>query len=213
MTYPPAPWRLKGCAVHALRLVDRTLARPFVPLDLDIVSLLPGKTLGGLFLSFYEQGSIQSCNELIVVPALTRHGRTLGFWISHIYVDHPDSLAGGRAIWGLPKEMAQFTWQMGNHSHVLVRQDEQMLCTLHYGPQRHMWRQPFSLPVFSILAGDLIFYKGAFSARLGLGKGRVDLSPESPFAALGHAHSARILHYHDMTFVAHAPRIIRHATA
>src|SRR5688572_23194128 len=128
MTYPSAPWTLKGFAVQTLQLVDTARARSFVPPDLDIVSVLPGKTLGVVYLASYGPESVLSYNELIVVPALTRYGKNVGFWISHIYVDHPDSMAGGREIWGLPKELAQFTWQMGEQNHVLVRQGEQVLC-------------------------------------------------------------------------------------
>jgi acetoacetate decarboxylase len=29
-------------------------------------------------------------------------------------VDNPDSVAGGREIWGLPKELAEFSWLGGD---------------------------------------------------------------------------------------------------
>lgn len=212
MTYPSAPWTLRGYAVQTVQLVDLAQARPFVPPDLVIVSVLPGRTLGGVYLSSYGPGSVLTYSELLVVPALTRYGRRLGFWISHIYVDHPDSRAGGREIWGLPKELAQFTWQAGEQSHVMVRQGEQVLCTLHYGPQRRLWGQRISQPVYSMFEGNLVSYKGTLAAQMGLGKGRVDIPSESPFAALGLARAAYTVHYNDMTFVAHAPRVIRHAT-
>jgi acetoacetate decarboxylase len=212
MTYPSAPWTLNGFAVQTLQLVDTVQARSFVPSDLEIVSVLPGKTLGVVYVASYQPGSVLSYNELIVVPALTRSGKNLGFWISHIYVDHPDSMAGGREIWGLPKELAQFTWDLGEQSQVLVRQADRELCTLHYGRQRRLWRQPLFLPVLSRLGGDLLSFKGTFSAQVGLGKGRVDIPSESPFAALGLARAARTYHYNEMRFVAHAPRVIGHAT-
>jgi acetoacetate decarboxylase len=142
MSYPSAPWPLQGDAVHTLQLVDRVRARAVVPSALDMVSGLPGQTLGVVSLASDGPGSVLPYNELIVVPALTRSGIHAGWWISHLTVDHPDALAGGREIWGLPKELAQFT------------------C-----------------------------------------------------AALGVAGAARTYHAHDLTLVAHAPRVIRHATA
>src|SRR4051794_502443 len=211
MTYPSAPWRLQGFAVQTLHLVDNAQARSFVPPDLDIVSVLPGKTLGIMYLASYGRGSVLSYNELIIVPALTRYRKNVGVWISHIYVDHPDSIAGGREIWGLPKELAQFTWQLDEQSHVLVRQAERVLCTLDYGRQRRLWRQPLFLPVLSMLGADLLAFKGICTAQLGLGKGHVDVPSESPFVALGMAGAARTYHCNDMRFVAHAPRVIRHA--
>jgi acetoacetate decarboxylase len=213
MTYPSAPWTLIGYAIQTLQLVDSTETRSFVPSDLDIVSVLPGKTLGGVYLASYGPESVLSYNELIVVSALTRYGKNLGFWISHIYVDHPDSMAGGREIWGLPKELAQFTWQTGEKNHVIVRQGERVLCTLRYGRQRRLWRQHFFIPGITMLGANLLWYKGTFNAQLGLGKGCVDVPSESPFAALGLTRPARTYHYNHMTSVAHAPRVIRHATA
>ena len=103
MPYPPAPWKAKGFVVQTLRLIDVEKARRFVPSELEIVSVLPGKTLGSVYIADYGPGSALEYNELIVAPALTRRGRTIRFWISHIYVDNRDSMAGGREIWGCRK--------------------------------------------------------------------------------------------------------------
>jgi acetoacetate decarboxylase len=213
MTYPSAPWTLQGHAVHTLQLVDRVQARAFVPSDLDIISVLPGQTLGVVYLASYGPESALPYHELIVVPALTRSGIHLGFWISHIYVDHPDALAGGREIWGLPKELAQFTWLTGEQRQVMVRQDDRVVCTLHDGRPRRFWRLPLFLSVLSRRGADLLRFTGTGTARFGLGQGRLDVPAEAPWAALGMAGAVRTYHYHDMTVVAHAPRVLRHASA
>jgi len=70
---------------------------------------VPGKTLGGVYLSLRVRFSAR-VQRVDCIAALVgyRQIRWLGF---HIYVDNPDSIAGGREIWGLPKEMAEFTWE------------------------------------------------------------------------------------------------------
>jgi acetoacetate decarboxylase len=113
MSYPPAPWHLYGIALQSFHAIDVETAKQFVPLDFDIVSVLPGKTVGSVYLSVYEPNSTLQYRELIVVPALVRYRGKIGAWISHIYVDNPQSVEGGRNIWGLPKQMADFTWQEG----------------------------------------------------------------------------------------------------
>jgi hypothetical protein len=100
MAYPPAPWTLIGYAVQTLQFVDTRQARCFVPSKLRIVSVLPGKTIGGVYLASYGPGSVLEYNELIVAAALTRHAGRSGFWISHIYVDDADSVAGVPQIMG-----------------------------------------------------------------------------------------------------------------
>src|SRR5690348_3769306 len=102
--YPPAPWRLSGVSIQALQLVDSSVARELVPAGLRIVTVWPGKTLGVLYCASYEPPSVLRYHELLLAPALVATGGRIGFWISHIYVDDPASQAGGREIWGLPKE-------------------------------------------------------------------------------------------------------------
>ena len=46
MSYPSAPWELKGYALQTVHLIDIEKARPFVPPDLEIISVWPGKTVG-----------------------------------------------------------------------------------------------------------------------------------------------------------------------
>jgi hypothetical protein len=109
--YPPPPWALRGDAFVATRLVSSQAVRAFVPADLQVVSIVPGKTLAMVALIRYGAGSTLQYHELIVVPALVRVGWRIGAWISHIYVDNESSLHAGRAVWGLPKQLAHFDWR------------------------------------------------------------------------------------------------------
>lgn len=114
MTHPPAPWTLQGYAIQSAHLLDIERVRPYIPQEFGIIQVLPGKTVGGVYLSHYGSGSVLEYSELIVVAGLVSYSGKFGGWISHIYVDNPDSVAGGREIWGLPKELAEFTWKKGD---------------------------------------------------------------------------------------------------
>ncbi|HEY9821570.1 MAG TPA: acetoacetate decarboxylase family protein, partial [Candidatus Sericytochromatia bacterium] len=105
MTYPPAPWTLQGYAIQSLQLIDIERVRPLIPTEFEIISVLPGKTVGGVYLSYYGSGSVLEYSELIVAAGMVRYSGKIGGWVSHIYVDNADSVAGGREIWGLPKEL------------------------------------------------------------------------------------------------------------
>jgi hypothetical protein len=61
--------------------------------------LIPRGPTSGLMLATYTGGTL-AYHELIVFAA--------GFLVTHIYVDDERSLSGGRAIWNLPKELAEF---------------------------------------------------------------------------------------------------------
>ena len=84
-------------------------ARAFVPDGLELVSAA-GRTAGGVLLARYGDGATLGYDELIVFAGAVRAGGRRGMWVSHIYVDLPASVAGGRRIWGLPKELAEFGW-------------------------------------------------------------------------------------------------------
>ena len=206
MAYPPAPWTLCGDALQTLQIVDSARARSLVPSELNIIPILPGRALAGIYLASYGPGSMMEYHELTVATAVTHRSGRWGFWISHIYVDSDDSLAGGREIWGLPKELAQFTWEKGKPNRVVVRQGDRVLCTLDYGQQRWLWRQRVPFPCFSVLNGKLLFFRGNMDARLGLAGGRLDVPSESPFAGLGLGLARLTYHFGEMRFVVGAPK-------
>ncbi len=61
----------------------------------------------GAALVDYAPGSVVTYNELLV-SFLTREGRKLVSTLSHIWVDSPESVAGGRELWAIPKGLARF---------------------------------------------------------------------------------------------------------
>ncbi|HEY7848456.1 MAG TPA: acetoacetate decarboxylase family protein [Ktedonobacterales bacterium] len=101
--YPPAPWRAYAQCWLGLFRSDRpaTLPAGLHPLlgararVVALVRYLPGSTL------VYDE-------LIIATPALL--GARPGLAVEYIWVDSLASLWGGRRIWGLPKELADFTW-------------------------------------------------------------------------------------------------------
>ncbi|MGL5063309.1 MAG: acetoacetate decarboxylase family protein [Microcoleus sp.] len=191
MIYPSAPWKLRGYAVQTLQLVDVVRVRSLVPSELGIISFLPGKTLGGIYISSYGLDSAIEYNELIVVSAIVNYCGKWGAWVSHIYVDNPNSVAGGREIWHLPKELAQFSWE-GSDSvkasslgyRVTVRQGNCQLCSLNYSKQILAVPLPFSGNAFSVDRSNLLLFKGELTARIGLIGGQLEIPSESHFSYL-----------------------------
>lgn len=184
MNYPAAPWTLKGHAYATLHLIDVARASKFIPTNLEIVQTLPGKTIGGVFLGKYEAGSTLTYGELIVVAGLVRHRETVGAWISHIYVDNPSSIAGGREIWHLPKEDAQFFWRSSDQGGAIVRQGERVLCDFSHGWQFNLWRQSIQAPVYSQSDAQLLRFEGRAIGNAALISSRLSVPESSPFARL-----------------------------
>ncbi len=203
---PLPPWTLEGQAILGLYLIDYDRVRHLIPPELNIVSVFPGKTVGGVYLSDYREGSVLQYSELIVIAAFTQHGGHFGGWISHIYVDNADSVAGGREIWGLPKELAEFSWD-GDRS-VSVRQGNQRLCTLNYNPQGFGWRQSLAASAFSTMNGNLLTFKSELDSHLSLIGSHLEVFAESPFLGLGLGQPFLTVRCDDMTLRVAAPQVI-----
>jgi hypothetical protein len=210
MTYPHAPWTLRGYAIATLHLVDIHRVRHLIPKELNIISVFPGKTVGGVYLSAYQSGSVMEYNELIVVPAFLWHHGKFGAWISHIYVDNLDSVAGGRQIWGLPKQMAEFTWEP---QRVTVRQKNHLLCSLNYQQQTLAWRQRLIGATFSMLAGELLQFWADFESSFGFVGSLLEVPPDSPFADIGLAQPLLTVRCENMSLKVDAPVVVGQISA
>lgn len=217
MSYPQAPWRLQGFALQTLHLLDIDRVRPLIPPEFEIVSTLPGKTVGCVYISSYGSGSRLEYNELIVTPAIVSYGGQWGGWVSHIYVDNPDSVDGGREIWGLPKELAEFSWELGNR--VTVRSNDQQLCSLNYTSQSFGLAMP-TLPtpflsgyVFSTLGTSILRFQAQFKAKAKLVSGQLSVPPvESPFGTLGLGQPWLTVSFEDLDLMAGTPVVVGQKT-
>lgn len=207
MSYLPPPWTLKGYGLQILQIMEIDSVRALIPSEFKIISVGFGKTIGGVYLASYESGSTLEYHELIVSPALVSYGNQWGGWISHIYVDHPDSVAGGREIWGLPKELATFEWENGNT--IKVYQGSKLLYSLNYQPKN--WSLPLSLtlPSFGILSSNVLKFQATFKSNLSLINSQFKIPTESPFANLGLEKPGLTLSLNCLTLSVSEPKIIK----
>jgi acetoacetate decarboxylase len=207
MTHPPAPWQLQGYAIQTLSLVDIARARRFVPAHLEIVSILPGKTLGSVYISEYQAGSTLAYNELIVAPALVKNRGKVGGWISHIYVDNVDSVAGGREIWGLPKEMAEFA---RTNVCVTVKQQDLTLCSLSIRPNfLSAWKLPLNITgyCFGNLDRNLLYFGNNFQTQCSSVSSNLDIPQDSPFRDLNLSQKFLTIDLQNLQLVAGVPEL------
>jgi acetoacetate decarboxylase len=97
VSYPAAPWRMAG----SLWL---TLFRVREPVD----ELRPAGVYGAAFVS-YEEGSPLTYHELLVGRQVATDQHGFRVTITDIWVDSPQSVAGGRELWAIPKGLCDFS--------------------------------------------------------------------------------------------------------
>lgn len=128
--YPPEPWDLTGRGwVSTWRLAG---AAP--PLPAGVVPV--GGLALSMFVDYGEPGRMRYAELLAGV--LVRRGRRTGLAITDIWVDSPASRAGGRELWGVPKDLASFgTLASGPLDGELeARRGEEVLATARFRPAR-----------------------------------------------------------------------------
>jgi hypothetical protein len=107
VSYPPAPWYLRGTAylslwqVRASRLPEASLSRAVRP------RTLLGRVLVGTAFAVYEPEGMLAYDELLLAVQVSGGG-PLSVSVPYIWVDHPASAAGARALWSIPKQEAAF---------------------------------------------------------------------------------------------------------
>ncbi|MBX3274191.1 MAG: acetoacetate decarboxylase family protein [Sandaracinaceae bacterium] len=108
--YPPPPWETFGQARFAAFLVDASRVRP--PQGFEVEARL-GRCVGILGFVDYVAPSPLVYREILWMPARVRArladgSVARGWYVAKMLVDDARSLAAGRALWALPKQLARF---------------------------------------------------------------------------------------------------------
>src|SRR5665811_1133749 len=105
-SYPPSPWRLTAHAYVAVFLVPR--ARLPAPPSTETKPItIFGRGIVATAWFVYEDPSPLTYNE-VMGTLLVRKGWRPLVSITDMWVDSVASRDGGRALWGIPKELAEF---------------------------------------------------------------------------------------------------------
>ncbi|PNG23553.1 acetoacetate decarboxylase family protein [Streptomyces cahuitamycinicus] len=108
MPFPPSPWHLTGDMVVSLWRVPADDLPPW-PLPRGVRPWVVRRRASLLtFWVDYRPGGVLAYREFLIAMAV-RHGRRLTGSTVAAWVDDEQSLAGGRALWGIPKEQGAIT--------------------------------------------------------------------------------------------------------
>lgn len=106
----PAPWNLSGKGYTLLYKFPKAFAEE----KANVPEFLKGKFTGGfgaLMLVDYSTSDAGPYGELLLIPGKFMHEGKKFNTISKIYVSTMASVINGRRNWGIPKELADFSFQ------------------------------------------------------------------------------------------------------
>jgi hypothetical protein len=173
--------------MHLLSVpADRLPALPagFRPL------MIAGRTLVIAGWIRYEGGSVLRYSELFAAP-IGLVDRRPAATVTHMWVDSEASLAGGRELWGYPKQLARFQLEITPDGRAQATDDRGAIASGHFNTS---WRVPLRLRTRGgtqqPLGGRLRGVRALFRGTPVLGAGSFTPAPDGP---LGHLSSARRL--------------------
>ncbi|WP_436529639.1 acetoacetate decarboxylase family protein [Actinoplanes sp. HUAS TT8] len=108
--YPPEPWHLRGQMYLSVFLVPMRAVPPLPEVLGAAVRPLSfgGRAAIGAAWVDYQPGGVLHYRELLSAVLTHERGRPR-ISITDIWVDSVASREGGRRLWGIPKELAEFT--------------------------------------------------------------------------------------------------------
>lgn len=170
MAFPQPPWHMHGRAFVQPFLVDARSVT--LPDGFDAVQL-GGRCVGMLALIEYREPSPLVYNELAWLPCAVRANGRRGYYIAKMYVDSDDSLAGGRALWAIPKQRARFAFDA---DHAIV--DTEDGAHIELGFKRRGPALPLRAGAATLQArdGDVVRFRGKGKARTASGGLRVEVA-------------------------------------
>lgn len=142
--YPPEPWHLRG-HLHVSAWCVPVGELPELPPGVRPLTVAGRAVVLAAWVDYQPPG-VLSYRELMVT-VVVRGG--IAVTIPHIWVDSPASLAGGRALWHIPKELADFTLTDEPGFAAEARVDGDLLAGAEFRRRRAL---PVRLPLaFSVL--------------------------------------------------------------
>lgn len=182
--FPPQPWRLAGEAwLLAWRVREAELSAPwpagFHPLRLG------GRLLVGAVWAIYRPGGDLAYQEL-AIGVVGREGLRPAVTIPWIWVDDPAALAGGRALWAIPKQIGSFeAHAAGPAARDAAGAPIAALAEAGGVALPGRWRLP--LPLVQPSGPALVFPKGAARGVVLVTRARWRFAPAGPLGWLSNA--------------------------
>lgn len=166
--YPPPPWTLHGVWLWSVYPLRRSAVASLLPAPLQPLWLPTDRTLGWSLIGQYGAGSTLQYQEAgcgLVLHA----GPRPAIWIGGLAVDLPESVSGGRNIWGLPKQLARITWSSAERPRASADQHGALLLSFE-GVPRQVRSLPLrsSIDVLGVRDGHVKRFAATFDGQLGI---------------------------------------------
>jgi hypothetical protein len=179
--FPPEPWNLAGQAYASTWRVPAA-ELPALPQGIKPITAGGQAFVVTAWIDYQEQGQL-AYHELLSTVAV--RGKRTTASITEIWVDSEVSLAGGRALWGIPKDLATLDFRHGRTFTASASTSDDWIATAAFSKRAGV---PVPLParfdIAQTLDGALKHSPVRAKARPRLASASWNLNPDGPLGYL-----------------------------
>ncbi|MFD5814017.1 acetoacetate decarboxylase family protein [Streptomyces sp. NPDC127038] len=195
--YSNEPWHLAGQMYLTLWLVPCADLPPVASGTRPVT--IADRGLVGAAWVVYENDSVLRYNELLRA-VLVRQGVHPRACITDIWVDNEPSMTGGRALWGIPKQMATFEVRRADGASFAAKSGDGALAAGHYAERGRLpGRWPLAYKLTQTLNGRLKTSRVRSNASLRLARAAWTVPADSRLGSLAHREPLPSLILSDLT--------------
>jgi acetoacetate decarboxylase len=193
--YPPEPWRLAGQAYMSVwRLPVAEL--PALPDGLEPVVFGGKAVVVAAWVDYQPEGQL-SYHELLSTVAV-RNAKVPTGSIIEIWVDSKVSLSGGRALWGIPKDLATLDFQHGRTFTASAGTGTDWIATAAFGRRAGIpLAAPVDFEIAQTLRGRLKYSPVHSKGRPHLASANWNINPAGPLGYLADRRPVLSAHLRD----------------
>jgi len=178
--YPAPPWRLRGTLDAALWRIPRDALPGPLPSGARPLGWGGTALLLTVRADWDDRGDLAYRELVVAVPV--RLGWRFGATVTAAWVDSPASLAGGRALWAIPKRLGRFETIAGRTA--LADADGPVAATGDRPGRTLPFRLPVRLLTLQPEDGRVVATRSRATGRPGVAGAAWDLPPTGPLAML-----------------------------
>jgi hypothetical protein len=168
----PAPWTLHGSGYIMVYRFPKCLrgSNFFAP---DSMPREDFTGFGTVMLANYTESTAGPYGELLFIPGRFRYGRKKYYCITKIYVSTMVSVENGRDNWGIPKELADFSFTRLDEKRELVSISKNGTPIVEMVIRKRGIPYPLSTRLFPVPLVQHLAGKTYFTRFRGMGKSRL----------------------------------------
>ncbi|GIX41822.1 MAG: hypothetical protein KatS3mg129_1555 [Leptospiraceae bacterium] len=137
----PAPWKLQGRGFIFVYKFSKSFIKKYGFFSEETLKEFKGG-FGSIMIVQYNESNAGPYDELLFIPGKVHIGNQKNYTITKIYVSTQISVDSGRENWGIPKELAHFSFETLSPKKEIIRVGKENQIFFEAEVSHSLWKFP-----------------------------------------------------------------------